>query len=82
MVEPEAARGDRHHTLESKYSCGPPNPRLSPEGRVRQHDAIASRDVPNPVRPGERAVHPVERRGLGRPDVRAHVLDRVVAERP
>ena len=49
--------------------------------RVREDDAIAGRHVLHAVRTRERAVHSVERRGLGGAHVRADVLDRVVPQR-
>ena len=45
---------------------------------VREEDAVVRRDVADAVRAGERAVHPVQRRRLGRTHVRTDVLvDRV-----
>jgi len=66
----------------AKYTCGPPKPRFE-AGRtaVRQHDAIPGCDVPHSVRTAQGPVHPVQGRRLRRSDVRADILDRVVAKR-
>ena len=81
-IEPEAAGGDRHRPLEPEVELRPAEATVEAgRDRVREHDAVPHGDVRDGVRARERAVHAVERRRLGCPDVRADVLDRVVAER-
>ena len=81
-IEAEAAGGDRHRPLEAEVELRPAEAAVEARGdRVREHDAVPHGDVRDAVGARERAVHAVERRRLGRADVRADVLDRVVAER-
>ena len=81
-VEPQAAGGDRHRPLEGEVELGAAEAAVQPgRAAVRQRDAVARGDVTDPVGAGQRAVHPVQRRRLGRADVAAHVLDDVVPQR-
>ena len=81
-VEPEPPGGDRHRPLEREVELRAAEAAVEPgRAAVRRHDAVSRRDVAHAVGAGERPVHPVERRRLGRAHVGADVLDDVVAER-
>ena len=81
-VEAEPLRGDRHRPLEREVELWPAEPAIQPRRTaVREHDAVPRGDSANAVGPRQRAVHPVERRRFGCADVRADVLERVVAQR-
>ena len=81
-VEAEAPGRDRHRPLEREVELRAAEAAVEAGGnRVREDDAVARGDVLDAIGAGERPVHPVQRRRLGRAHVRADVLDRVVAER-
>ena len=80
-VDAEAPGRDRHRPLESEVELGAAEAPVEPaRAAVRHDDAVPGGDVANPVGPGERAVHAVERGRLGCADVGANVLHGVVAE--
>ena len=80
-VDAEAPGRDRHRPLEGEVELGAAEAPVEPAGAaVRHDDAVPGGDVANPVGPGERAVHAVERGRLGCADVGADVLHGVVAE--
>ena len=81
-IEAEPLRGDVHRPLEREVELRAAEAAVEPGGAaVRERDAVPGADVPDAVRAGERPVHAVQRRRLGRAEVRADVLDHVVGER-
>ena len=81
-VDPEPPGGDRHRALEAEVELRAAEAAVEARrDRVRQDHAVPGRDVPDAVGAGQRPVHPVERRRLGSADVRADVLEGVVAQR-
>ena len=80
-IEPEG-RGDAlHQTLEREIDLRPAEAADQSARRlVGQHDAIADRQMANPVGAGHVGVHAVERRGLGGAQVGAAILQLIPGE--
>ena len=81
-IEPESPRCDSHRPLEPEVELRPAEAAVQAgRDRVGERDAVPGGDVLHAVGARQRAVHPVERGGLGCAHVSADVLERVVAQR-
>ncbi len=80
-VDAEARGGDGHRAFEREVQLGTTeSPVEAGRAPIRQHDAVAHRDVADAVGAAERAVHAVQRGRLGSAQVGTDVLDGLVAE--
>ena len=74
-IEPKGRRDALHQALERKIDLRPSEASNQSTRRlVGQHDAIADREMPNPIGAGHIGVHAVERRWLGGAQVGAAIL--------
>ncbi len=81
-IAPQLDRDALHEPLERVIDLRTAETAVEPARRfVGEHHAVAHRDVTDVIGAGEVAVHAVERRRLGRAQVRTHVLDLVPVER-